>query len=204
MIVKGNKPIFFNLHSSFKIAKGDFESEDSSIRNGCCFSPFEGEAFSIEGGDIELNKIKPKKSVHLGIRRDSISFKPVEARLYYGEEKEEKKGDKENAWTWIELIGKDGSISSLDNDILFTKLTEEEEKSHFIFEEYENETILKFSHNGVLQTLTVREEEEGVIIQDLVGNTSLIPFEDEEVVIDSETEAAIAIVSVKKRLVVAL
>lgn len=211
MIVKGNKPIFFNLHSSFAISEGDTEEDNFSIRKGACFSSSGGEAFSIEDGDIELDKIEAGKSVHLGIRRDKASFNPVEARLYYEEEKERKKGDSESAWTWFKLIDENGSIGALDNDILLTKPIERGigQKDFFIFEEYQNETILKFSHHvedlgRTLKTLTPSQQGESVLIERTGGDHTLIPLRGEEKVVDTEEGTPIAIVSVEKRLVVVL
>ena len=211
MIVKGNKPIFFNLHSSFFISEGDAEEDDFSIRKGACFSSSEGEAFSIEDADIQLDKIEAGKSLHLGIRRDKTTFNPVEARLYYGEEKEDKKGDEENAWTWIKLIDEDGSIGALDNDILLAKPIEREigQKDFFIFEEYENETILKFSHHvedlgRTLKTLTPSQQGESVLIEKTGGGHILIPLIGEEKVVNKEEATPIAIVNIEKRLIVPL
>ncbi len=205
MIVKGNKPIFFNLHSSFAISEGDTEEDNFSIRKGACFSSSGGEAFSIEDGDIELDKIEAGKSVHLGIRRDKASFNPVEARLYYGEEKESKKEDEENAWTWVELIDEDGSISSLDNDIILPKANNEPSRSfNFFLEEHDDQIVVKISDNfGRTAILEPSKGGDFVIIEDENRRYKLKPLAS-QLLIENNAELPVAIVNTEKRLIVPL
>lgn len=205
MIVKGNKPIFFNLHSSFFISEGDAEEDDFSIRRGACFSSSQGQAFSIENGDIQLDKIEAGKSLHLGIRRDRTTFNPVEARLYYGEEKEDKKRDEENAWTWIKLIDEDGSIGALDNDIILPKATDEPSRSiNFFLEEHDDQIVVKVSDNfGRTETFEPSKGGDSVIIRDENRRFKLQPLKG-ELLMDNDGELPVAIVSIDEKLIVPL
>jgi len=172
MIVNNNEPNFTFITSSFTANEdlvGNPIKEIITFHSGACLSTSKGEsvilsgAFGFENGGIGSLAGTVDDKFYLGIS-SALSGSLTGIGLFNSEKREEKNAENESFWTWLELFNT-GQHIGLDTDIIFDPPIEFSFNNYGAFEEYDKESIFKFSYKEEGEFISqIFQEESGDLV----------------------------------------